>query len=174
MTYSKVQGVRNEIAEAHNALRLAIIYFVVTVIALVVEIYLAVQSGAWQMVAVAGVGTGLMVAAGWSVRLIRQGRHRFGIRLLIGASLLSVLTAPFFIVGFGLMLGLGTMLIVLTVASQTLPVKETNLWLVGSVLIAIVAGGIDLSVDYFVFTALDVNSRLNEPTFQTMIAVLGG
>ena len=151
-----------------NAIRATIIYLAMALAAFSGELYLALQSGAWEMFAVASVGFSLVIVAWISIYFIRRDRANLGITLLIGASLLSVLTAPFFIVGLGLMLGLGTVLVVLTIASQTLPFQDANRLLLISVVVAIVAGAADLTVDLF-----DLNQRLDEPTLQVLLAALG-
>jgi hypothetical protein len=114
---------------------------------------------------VTGIGAVLIVVAAVSVSLVRHGRPQAGVRLLIGASLLAVLIASLLIAGFGLILGLGTILVVLAIALQTLPQKEGNWTLMISVGVAIVAGGVDL---------WEPVSQLNFPAFYTLILILGG
>lgn len=153
------------IALAYNAFRASVLYLVTAVMAVSGELYLAWQTGAWQMFAVAGIGGLVTGVALVSVILVRQGRPRLGVWLLIGASLISLLATPLLIAGFGLILGLGTILVVLTVTLQTLPYKEANLALMATVAVAIVAGGLDL---------LAPVTQLNLPAFGTLIAILGG
>ncbi|MBE7555089.1 MAG: PAS domain S-box protein [Anaerolineales bacterium] len=153
------------LALAHNAFRASVLYLVTAAIAVSGELYLAWQTGAWQMFAVAGIGCVVAGAALVSVILVRQGRPRLGVWLLIVASLISLLATPLLIAGFGLILGLGSILVVLTVTLQTLPYKEANLALMATVAVAIVAGGLDL---------LAPATQLNLPAFGTLIAILGG
>ncbi|MCL4294884.1 MAG: SpoIIE family protein phosphatase [Anaerolineae bacterium] len=153
------------VALAYNAFRASMLYLVTAAIAVSGELYLAWQTGAWQMFAVAGIGGVVTGAALASVILVRQGRPRLGVWLLIGASLISLLATPLLIAGFGLILGLGSILVVLTVTLQTLPYKEANLALMATVAVAIVAGGLDL---------LAPATQLNLPAFGILIAVLGG
>ncbi len=148
-----------------NALRASLIYFFAAAIACAGEIYLAAQTRAWQVFVVAGVGGALTIVAGISVWLVRQRRPRPGIRLLIGASLASVLAAPLLVAGFGLILGFGVILVVLTIALQTLPQKEANWVLLISVAVGVVAGGLDL---------LSPPTQLTLPEFQNLILILGG
>lgn len=154
--------------QIRNAVRVSLVYLAGAVIAVLAEFYWVWHSQSWQMIAVAGTGTLLAVVAGLSLRLARQGRYRPGIRLLLGASLLSVLVAPVFVVGFGLILGLGLVLIVLTIASQTLSSREASWWLVTGVGVAIVGGAMDLFA-----TPLGLSFRATVPAFQVFIAVLG-
>jgi PAS domain S-box-containing protein len=150
---------------AHKAFRASVLFLVAAVMAVSGEVYLAWQTGAWQMFAVAGIGGVVAGMALISVFLVRQGQPRLGVWLLIGASLISLLVTPLLIAGFGLILGLGTILVVLTVTLQTLPYKEANLALMATVAVAIVAGGLDL---------LAPATQLNLPAFGTLIAILGG
>lgn len=149
----------------HNAFRASVLYLVAAAMAVAGELYLARQTGAWQMFAAAGLGGLVTGAALVSVILVRRDRPRLGVWLLIGASLISLLATPFLIAGFGLILGLGTILVVLTVTLQTLPYKEANLALMATVAVAIVAGGLDL---------LAPATQLNLPAFGTLIGILGG
>ena len=161
-------------AEARNALRATVIYLVATILASLGELYLLWQVRAWEMMVVSGVGITLAGVAFLCVRLTQYGHYQLGVRLLFAASLLTVLIAPLFILGFGLVLGLGMVLVVLTVASQTLASREVNLWLMTSVIIAMLAGAIDLFVDYLVLDLLNLNRRLDLPGFQLFIVILGG
>jgi PAS domain S-box-containing protein len=150
---------------AHNAFRASVMFLVAATIAWVGEIYLVWQTRGWQVFALAGIGTFLLGMAATSVVLVRRGRPRLGVWWLIGASLISLLATPFLIAGFGLILGLGTILLVLTITLQTLPQKEANWALLASVVVAIAAGGMDL---------LAPTSQLILPAFGTLIATLGG
>ncbi|HXW00932.1 MAG TPA: SpoIIE family protein phosphatase [Anaerolineae bacterium] len=150
---------------AHNALRASLMYLVAAAIAWAGEVYLALQMRAWQVFVLAGIGTILLGMAAMSVILVRRGRFRLGVWWLIGASLTSLLATPFLIASFGLILGLGTILVVLAVSLQTLPPKEVNWALLASVAVAIVAGGLDL---------LAPASQLIVPAFGALMAILGG
>ena len=121
---------------AHNALRASLMYLVAAAIAWAGEVYLALEMRAWQVFVLAGIGTILLGMAVVSVILVRRGRFRLGVWWLIGASLTSLLATPFLIAGFGLILGLGTILVVLAVSLQTLPPKEVNWALLASVAVA--------------------------------------
>ena len=148
-----------------NAFRASLAYLAAAVIALLGELYLAFESRAWQVFAVAGIGAILTGVAAYSLRLVRRERPRLAIWLLIGASLAAVLAAPFLVSGFGLVLGLGTILVVLNIALQTLPQKEANWALMASVAAAILAGGLELVAPA---------SQLTLPAFQILILILGG
>ena len=148
-----------------NAFRATVLYAVGALIAFFGELYLAVQSGAWQLFAVAGIGAILAGLASVSIIVIRRGRPQLGIRWLITASLLSVLTGPLFVAGSGLILGLGVILVVLTIVLQTLPQREANWVLIASVGVALIAGGIDLWGPPW---------QIILPNFQILISILGG
>jgi PAS domain S-box-containing protein len=149
----------------HYAFRASLMYLIAAILALCGELYLAFQSGAWQMFTVAGIGAMLAGLAAGSVYLVRRGQPYTGIRLLIWASLSALLLTPLLVAGFGLMLGLGTILVVLTIALQALPQKEANRILMVSVGAAIVAGGLDV---------ISPPSQLNLPAFGALILALGG
>ena len=154
-----------------NALRAGLVFLVVAVVAFLGEVFLALDSGAWQAFVMAGIGAVLALVALFSIVLIRRGRPNAGMRVLIGAALLSVLAAPLLVAGFGLILGLGTTLVVLTMALQTLSQREANWILLAGVGIAVIAGGIDIAGGLNIIIP---HSQLNLPIFQTMISVLGG
>ncbi len=152
-------------AVTSNALRISATYLIGAVIALGGEVVLAFQSPSWQLFMIAGIGFILVVVAAISIRLVRQDHPRAGIRVLIGFSLASVFAASFMVAGIGLILGLGTIFLVLTTALQTLSKKEANWALFISVGVALTAGGVDLASPV---------SQLNFPIFRTLILVLGG
>ncbi|MDH3675059.1 MAG: PAS domain S-box protein, partial [Anaerolineae bacterium] len=153
------------IRQARNAFRASVTFLVAAAIAFIGELYLAVEVSAWQVYVLAGIGALLTCTAAISLYFVRQNRPVVGIRLLIAASLLSVLVAPFLVAGVGLILGLGTTLLVLTIALQTLPQSEANWVLLVSVGVAVVAGAIDL---------LAPGSQLVLTEFRNLILILGG
>ena len=61
---------------AHNAFRASLMYLAAAAIAWGGEIYLAFQTRAWQVFALAGIGAVLLGAAIVSVTLVRRGRPR--------------------------------------------------------------------------------------------------
>lgn len=152
------------IQNINHALRATIIYFVAATIAFFAEIYLVLQSRTWQMLVVAGVGAVLVGIIGVSIALIWRHRYYLAIKLLIGGSLMTVLIAPFLIAGLGLILGLGAILVVLALTSQTLAPKEVTWVLMISVGVAVLAGAVDL---------LSPPSQLSLPDFEIIILILG-
>jgi len=79
---------------ARNAFRASALYFIAALFSLSGEIYFALQIRAWQVYALVGVGGVILLLTAFSLYLTRRNRPRLGIRLLIGASLISVLIAP--------------------------------------------------------------------------------
>ncbi|MCB0153923.1 MAG: SpoIIE family protein phosphatase [Anaerolineae bacterium] len=147
-----------------NAERITLVYLIVTALAFVGELYLVTQQRSWQIWVITIIGA-LLIAVSWtSYLLVKRGRVGAGVRLLIGASLVSVLTAPFLVAGFSLILGLGVILVVLTISLQTLSQKEANVALMMSVAVALLAGGLDLWAP---------PSQLIVPNFQILLATLG-
>ncbi len=150
--------------QARNAFQAITIYFIAALIALLVELYLALQHQAWQLFVIVGIGTLLAGLAGVSLALVRRGHLYFGLRLLIGAALISILVTPFFIANLGLILGLGTVVVIVIIISPMLPSQEVNRILILGLGIAAIAGGLDL---------LPLSSPLTLPPFQTFISILG-
>lgn len=151
-------------AQKRNAFRTVVIFFVASTIAFVIELYLAAQSQRWQMWAIAAIGGVIAIVAAGCIYLVRRERPRLAVKLLIIVSLLSVLVAPLLISGFGLILGLGTVLVVLTIAPQVLRPKEVNRTLISSVGVAVIAGAIDL---------WSPPSQLIFPAAQNLILIIG-
>ena len=154
-----------------HAFRAGLIYLISASVAFLSEVYLARQSQAWQAIAMAGIGGILVAVAVISIYLTRKDRAAQGIKLLIISSLISVLLTPLLIAGFGLLLGLGTVLVVLIIALQTLPRKEANRAILLSIIVAILAGLLDYfgGLDYWL-----PGTQLTLPFFQNVISILGG
>jgi signal transduction histidine kinase/HAMP domain-containing protein len=152
-------------SEIRNAFRATSIYALAAAIAFLIEIYLAIGSHQWQTFAIAGIGGFVTGGAALSVHLTRRGQPKLAVQLLIAMSLLSVLVAPTLIAGFGLILGLGMVLVVLAIAPQVLPAREVNWALMASVTVAVMAGGLDL---------LAPASQLTFPVVQNLILATGG
>lgn len=148
-----------------NAFRATTIYLLAAAAAFLIEIYLALGSRQWQTFAIAGIGGFVTGGAALSVYLTRRGHPKRAVHLLIAMSLLSVLVAPTLIAGFGLVLGLGMVLVVLAIAPQVLPAKEVNWVLLASVVVAVIAGGLDL---------LAPASQLIFPVVRNLIVATGG
>jgi|GEM_PF-4277458 len=149
---------------ARNAFWASVIYLIGITIAFLGEIYLAFQIMAWQVFTLAGMGAILVGAAAISIYLIRHHQSYWGIRLIIGSALVFVLLTPILVASLGLILGLEVILVVLTIALQTLPQKEANWVLFISVGVAIMAGGLDLFAPA---------SQISLPAFQNLMVALG-
>ena len=156
---------RHPTAETRNAVRITAIFFVMASIAFLGELYLAVRSQHWQMFVIAGLGAIVAIVSGYCVFLSRRNRPRLAIKVLFGVSFLNVVISPLFIAGFGLIVGLGLILIVLIIAPQILSPKEFNPLLFISVVFASAAGLIDL---------LSFPTQLFFPAMQNTVIALGG
>lgn len=130
--------------ETRNAIRITAIFFATASLAFLGELYLAVESQRWQMFIIAGMGAVVTVVAGYCLLLSTQNHPQLAIKILIGVCFLNVLIAPLLIAGFGLIAGLGLILVVLVTAPQILSPREFNFVLLASVIAAGVAGALDL------------------------------
>lgn len=161
---SSLPGLMPGSVPAGKVYRINLLYFAGALIALIGEVYLAIRQPVWQLFAIAGIGLGLVSMAVFSLRLTRYGQAQTGVRWLIAMTLLSVVAAPFLLAGVGLIIGLGVIFLVLTVALQTLPPHEANWALFISVGVALVAGGIDL---------ISPPTQFASPSFSWLILGLG-
>ncbi|HRV91817.1 MAG TPA: ATP-binding protein [Anaerolineae bacterium] len=151
-------------AETRHAIRATAIFCAAAGITFLGELYLAIQSQRWQMFIITGMGALVTAVAGYCVLLSMRHRPRLAIKVLVSISLLNVLIAPLFVAGFGLVVGLGIILVVLVVAPQILSPKEFNFLLFISVISAGLAGALDL---------LSFKTQLFFPAAQNVIIILG-
>ncbi|MCB0167167.1 MAG: GAF domain-containing protein [Anaerolineae bacterium] len=151
-------------AETRHAIRATALFCIAAGITFLGELYLAVQSHRWQMYIIAGMGALVTAVAGYCVLLSMRHRPRLAIKVLVITSLLNVLLSPLFVAGFGLIVGLGIVLVVLIIAPQILSPKEFNFLLFISILSAGLAGALDL---------LTFRTQLIFPAAQNVIIILG-
>jgi len=150
---------------ARNAFRVAILYLVGNMVAAPVDIYLAVQSQAWQLFALAGIAVMLCLVAAVSAWLSRRGRPSLAAKLLIDASLVVPILFAFLISGLGLVGGLAVVLVTLAIAAQTLSPKDMGRAFIASVGSGMAAGLLDLWAPA---------SQLSVSALQTFIPALVG
>src|SRR5512140_2482444 len=106
--------------KAQSAFRYATIIMWAAIVALPVEAYLALRTGAWQL----WIGTALIAfifaAALFSYRLIQIGNIENAARVLIFSVLIVVIANPFLIADIGVVLGLVAIVLTIEIASRTI------------------------------------------------------
>jgi len=102
-----------------NASRYAIIIMAATLVALFVEAYLAIRTGAWQLWTGTAVILFVFVASRISFRLIRKGEVERAAKVLIYSILMAIVANPLIIADIGIGLGLTGILLAVEIASQT-------------------------------------------------------
>jgi len=151
--------------QARNAFRVAILYLVGNMVAAPVDIYLAVQTQAWQLFAIAGIAVVLCLVAAVSAWLSRRGRPSLAAQLLIDANLVIPILFAFLISGLGLVGGLAVVLVTFAIAAQTLSPKDMGRAFIASVGSGMAAGLLDLWAPA---------SQLSVSALQTFIPALVG
>ncbi len=121
---------------ARNAYRAAVILLVAAAVTALFHLYLALQSGAWQLFVAVGADSALAVMAIVSAQLSRRGRSSAGAGILIGSMLLAIVVISALLADLGVVLGLATLLTTVAIATQTLPQK----WIIRTMLAGIAAG----------------------------------
>ena len=128
-----------------NAFRVALIGLPASILAASVYLFLAIQSGAWQVYAWSIDIWFLALFVAISLFLIRRKRTVLGIWLMIGAILVTFITAVALIQGLGLLLGISIAILVSIIAGQTLSSRSTNL----AVGLGVAGGVAAILLDYF-------------------------
>jgi methyl-accepting chemotaxis protein len=87
-------------------------------------LFLAFRTGAWQLFALAGLTVVLCIVFLVGIVLARRGRFVLGVWLFIGGTVVALPSVMLWISGIGLVVGLGGAFLVLQMAIQTLPAKQ--------------------------------------------------
>ena len=141
-----------------NSHRITLLFLGTAILVLPFYVYLAIQSGAWQLFTLAGAVLMLVVVSAVSVRLARRDQANRSIRLLVGAILVLLLIAATLISGLGVAAGLIAVIVTLAIVTQTLPPQNLNKTLLASVIAAIAAGFLDLWAPPFQFVVPGIRS----------------
>jgi GAF domain-containing protein/HAMP domain-containing protein len=152
--------------QAHKALQTIKLMLGAQIVYDLVLLYLAFQTGAWQLYACAAV---MVLFAGASLVgavFVRRGRIGLGVGALIGGLYIAILGTTFLVVGVGLVAGGIGAVLTLGIAAQTLWQREGSRAIIAGVVAGIGAVVIDryLSLPY----------RLEFPALQTAILIIGG
>ncbi len=145
-------------ARARNTFRAALVLFAAVVATVLFYVYLGLQSDAWQILAVAGVGIVLGGLVLLSAGLSRRGRVTEGAGLLIGSMLVAIVVDSALIANLGVVLGLATLLTTVAIATQTLPQQWVNRAMLAGVVASVAAGLLDLLAPPFQLALPEIES----------------
>lgn len=153
-------------AQARHVRRL--IWIMIGVVLLPSGLYtlLALRTGAWQLWVAAGAVYAYLLMLVIGLQLLRRNRLVPAVYLVTHGLALGFLVFTLAIAGFGAVLGLITVLLIIAIASQTLPDRLARI----TMLVGIGFGVLNLLFDQFL-----PPYRLEVPELQTFVpAVLGG
>ncbi|HEX6387108.1 MAG TPA: GAF domain-containing protein [Anaerolineae bacterium] len=149
-----------------NAHRVAILFLITAILVTPFYVYLALQTGAWQLFTLAGGVLTLDVATAVSVVLIRRDQVTRGVGFMVGAILVLLFIASALISGLGVAAGFIAVIVTLAIVTQTLPPQAINRALLFSVIAAVCAGFLDLLAPSFQFVVPGIR------TFTLVVAAL--
>jgi GAF domain-containing protein/HAMP domain-containing protein len=134
----------------------------------ILYIYLGLQTGAWQLWALAIDVTTFLVLAPLCIVIIQRGRLYLGAQLLIGLILLDIVVGSLLVSGLGWILGFGTILVMpLLVTQMMLPAKESA----RAIVACVVLGAAILLVDLYWPFPID---RMPIPYVQAFFPIIIG
>ncbi|HLO16994.1 MAG TPA: Cache 3/Cache 2 fusion domain-containing protein, partial [Anaerolineales bacterium] len=108
----------NATPKMRNAIRYASIITLAAIVAVAIELLLAIRIGAWQLWAVNSVVFGVAITSFLSLRLMRKGSIERGTQVLIYGILLGLVGNPLFIEGIGIVLGITAILVTVAIALE--------------------------------------------------------
>src|SRR5215204_4098594 len=146
--------------QARNAFRVNLIVLGAVFFSLPLYIYLALQSGAWQIYTILATVTAMLILLVYSAVLIRQNRVNQAVTLIIGSICVVIPEITALISGLGLVLGLALILLVPIMAGQTLLGRRATQAVAVGIIFAILTVLIDLFATW---------QRVSYPLLQTAI-----
>lgn len=152
-----------EMRRHSNTVRIAIVYFVSTLAAVAFLMFLAVQTGTWQLYTITGVLVVLSIVYFIALRITRQGRIETGIGLMLTGTLAVLLIGVFLFKGMGLISGLSAVVVTFVLVYQGLPPKLFR-WAMAS---AITVGVLTTAADL-----LPLDYRLNVPELRIFTPII--
>jgi putative methionine-R-sulfoxide reductase with GAF domain len=155
----------SESVRRNNALRIGAAVFGATVVSLAFILYLALQSGAWQLYALVGLVVTIATVAFIATRLIRGGRFETGMWMILAGSMVVLTLVALLISGLGVVGALITITTTYVYASQTLVTRDIRRATIASVLVGILTATTDF---------LDLEYRLQVPVLQTFVPAIAG
>jgi len=149
----------------NSALRIAASVLGAAVLSLPLNLFLALQSGAWQFYVLVFLVIAIGTLGFIALRLIRKGRIESGIWVVLVGTMVILPLATFLISGFGLILGFVIVITSYIYASQTLNAKDVKRTLVASMGAGILAAITDL---------LNLGYRLQAPALKAFMPAITG
>ncbi len=138
-----------EATRATRALQTAYIILAAAVSLVIAYLFIAWRLGAWQMYVLAGFIAAYAGLNFFAARAIRAGRVDFGAWMIIGGMMVVFPAAVLLISGIALIFGLAQIILILMVASQSLPPKDFRKAALYGAPAGILTAGIDfLSLPY--------------------------
>ena len=166
MTQSKISPSEEMSAEFSqrqtNAFRIAVTHFSFTFVGTIPLIFMAWQLGSWQIYALLALVFVIGVLAFGGLRLIRDGRIRPGMFMVISSTMIVLPFITLLVSDLGLMMGVIIAVVSYVYASQTLQAKDIR---------RILAAGIVIGILVAVTDFLNLANRLQVPLFETLTPV---
>lgn len=132
-----------------RAFIIALILLVAILANLALSLSLGFQSGDWQQFARAGLVLAFGLVTSYATLRIRQGAAEFGITLILGTFLITLIGTGLLLAQFGLALGLIEILLTSVIATQALPPRRARFMTGVSVAAALLTIAVDfLPLDY--------------------------
>ena len=120
-----------------NVFLFALVILIGTTLAVPVYLYLAFQTGTWQLFVIAGLSFTLNAASIISVILTRRDRPTLAAWFLFGALLIVFPIMPLLIAGVGLTSAASILLLIITLALQMMPLKSAGRAIIASALVSL-------------------------------------
>ncbi len=117
----------------------------ISLVTVLFEFYLFAQQQVWQLGVMAGFTLVLSLLAGYGALLSDQGQPVLGVWLTISGILAAVLAASMLLANIAPLLGIATMLMVLTLALQALP--KRYIWV--AIVVGVLGGTAALLLDWY-------------------------
>ncbi|MFZ5879266.1 MAG: cache domain-containing protein [Chloroflexota bacterium] len=166
-----------DVVVQRRAFLIALILLAAILANLILSLSLGFQSGDWQQFARAGLVLTFGLVTAYSAFRIRRGAVEFGITLILGVFLATLVGTGLLLAQFGLALGLIEILLTAVIATQTLSPQRARFMTGASVLAALLSVGLDfLPLDYRVpappafARALPLIAAMVALVFMTLIA----
>ncbi len=161
VAYSQISAQKAE--QARSMLWTAIILLSGFVVAIFYILFLFLQTGTWQYLAVVAVDMASSAALIISIVLTRRGRLGLSLGFYLLAVNLAIILDTLLVAGIGLLIGFVGVLLTVMIVPLILPPKTTNWVIVASVMVGAFAGLLDL---------LDPATQLVAPLIETFLPIL--
>jgi GAF domain-containing protein/HAMP domain-containing protein len=133
-----------------KSVRVIKIFLAASTLLLVIYGYLAVfQADLWQVSVIIGVILGFVLVLLASFVLIRQGRPNLGMWLLIFALYVCISASSVLLGGYGLLFGVSLVMLIVVVATETLPRTQAVWAIIGGVVVGSAIWLLDFTYDAY-------------------------